>query len=282
MAKAVAKAKNTAPAPMDLMGDLTSDIQQGLGQDFETSDLIIPRITILQDLSAQVKEHKAEYVQGARPSMIYNSVNNALETVLSFVPAKYHAPWVAWKPRPDGGLVSNNVDPSILTEENGFHEDGIDRFVGHMRPSAGEDPVKVEVIKTPEWIGVARGENGWIMPVAISFAATKSKMARKINTAIDLCELETAPQVFQKAPPFWHTFLLSTALEQAGDNEWWGWTVTHDCAPYMGDKVDPETGEVLGTGLICNTDPRMLQKAREIRKSFEAGEATVAEATEQG
>lgn len=269
MAKAPAKQKTHEIAdpmtgeilPAELLAEMGQDIADGLAQEFKADDLLIPRITILQDLSPQVKEHKAEYVQGARPSMIYNSVNNALETALYFVPAKYHAPWVAWKPRPDGGLVSNDVDPSILTEENGFVEDGIDRYVGHMRPTPNEDPVKVEVIKTPEWLGIARGADGWVMPAAISFPATKSKVARKINSSIDLTEVEIQPNVFRKLPPFYHTFLLSTALESAGDNEWWGFTVVHE-----------------GYG---GTDPRLRDKARELRKAFEEGRATVADQDEQ-
>ena len=267
----MAKAKATSHEVMDpktgevlpaaLMGDMLDDVQAGLGQEFKTDELIIPRITILQDLSPQTKERKAEFVPGAQPGLIYNSVNNALDKAIHFVPAKYHAVWIAWKPRPDGGLVDNNVDPEILTEENGFMVDGIDRYVGHMVPPGETDKVRVEVIKTPEWVGVARGADGWTMPVAISFPATKSKSARKINTAIDLTEVEVKPGQFIKPPPFYHTFLLSTALESSGENEWFGWVITHEG--------------------YASTDARMLVKARDIRKSLEEGTASVAEHTEQ-
>lgn len=246
--------------PADLMAGMLEDSEAGLGQDFATDELIIPRITILQDLSPQVRERKAEFVPGAKPGMIYNSVNNALDAAIHFVPAKFHSVWVAWKPRPDGGLVNNSVDPAVLTEENGFMLDGIDRYVGQMVPAGESDPVKVEVIKTPEWVGVARGGDGWTMPVAISFPATKAKAARKINTAIDLTEVEVKPGQFIKPPPFYHTFLLGAAIENSGENEWYGWTVTHEG--------------------YASTDPRMLAKARDIRKSLEEGTASVAEHSE--
>ena len=247
--------------PAELLDGMLGDVDAGLGQSFKTDDLIIPRITILQDLSPQVKERKVEYIPGAKPGMIYNSVNNALDQSISFVPAMYHTSWVAWKPRPDGGLVNNNVDASILTEEKGFMADGIDRFVGTMAdPTSGGEMKKVEVIKTPEWVGVARGESGWIMPVAISFPATKAKSARKINTSIDLTEVEVQGRIITP-PPFYHTFILSSAIEQSGENEWYGWTVTHDG--------------------YANTDPRMRAKAKDIRKSLEEGKASVAEHTDQ-
>ena len=241
---------------------------EGLGQDFEKDDLIIPRITILQDLSPQVKERKAEFVEGAKVGMIYNSINNALDAKLMFIPAHYHAPWVAWKPRPDGGLVDNDVDPAILTEAEGFFEDGIDRFTGHMSPFGTDaDKVKVEVIKTPTWVGIAVGENGWTMPVAISFPATKSKAARKINTAINLCKRKRSNGDGTFRPPgFAHTFELGTAIEQAGENEWFGYTVNHVSA--ANDQ---------------STDPivtQALAEAIELARAFASGEARVADATE--
>ena len=244
-----------------LLDDMIADA--GMRERFGTEDLTIPRIVILQDLSDQVKPHKAEYVPGAAVGMIYNGINNALDTKLTFVPAKFHTPWIAWKPRPEGGLVNNNVDPAILTPENGFAKDGIDRFVGMMAPASDPtgDKVKVEVIKTPEWIGVARGASGWVMPVAISFPSTKAKAARKINTAIDLTEIEVAPGKFITPPAFYHTFTLTTAIEQAGQNEWFGWQVTHEGWQ--------------------DTDPRLRDKAKDIRKSFEEGSAVVADPTAQ-
>lgn len=243
--------------PAALLSGMEEDYASGLTQKFDTDDLIIPRINILQDLSPQLKERKPEYVPGAKPGLIHNSVNNALDQAIMFVPAQYHTAWVAWKPRPDGGLVNNNVDPKLLTEENGFHEDGIDRYVGHMRPRQGGDAVKVEVIKTPEWVGIARGADGWTMPVAISFPATKSSAARLINTAINLTEVELPGGKIITPAPFYHTFILSTAIDSSGDNEWWAWNVKHD--GYAG------------------TDPRMCDKAREIAKSLKEGRAKVAE-----
>ena len=260
MAKAkatdVADPKTGDIVAVDMLADMGADIEAGLGQKFATDDLIIPRITILQDLSPQTKERKAEYVPGAKPGVIFNSVNNALEDFITFVPAKFHTAWVAWKPRPEGGLVNNDVDPKILTEANGFMSDGIDQFVGHMANHDGE-MVKVEVIKTPEWVGMARGADGWTMPVAISFPKTAAKASRKMNTSIDLTEVTLADGRIITPPPFYHTFLLGAAIESSGENEWFGWTVTHE--GYAG------------------TDPRMLEKARDIRKSLEDGTATVAD-----
>ena len=265
MAKAKTEVMDPATGevlPAEMLDGMLDDVAAGLGQKFQTDDLIIPRITILQDLSPQVKERKAEYVAGAKPGMIYNSVNNALDQSIAFVPALYRTTWVAWKPRPDGGLVNNDVDPAALTEENGFMLDGIDRYVGQMKDPTSEDGkmVTVEVIKTPEWVGVARGETGWTMPVAISFAVTKAKSARKINTAIDLTEVEVQGQMI-KPPAFYHTFFLQTAVESSGDNEWFGWSITHDG--------------------YANTDARMRAKAKDIRKSLEDGTATVADHAEQ-
>ncbi|MCP4466935.1 MAG: hypothetical protein GY813_09335 [Halieaceae bacterium] len=252
MGKAVAAAESKE---LEILNELDQDIESGMGQDFKSTDLLIPRITILQDLSPQTKERRAEYVDGARAGMIYNNVNDALETSMLFVPALYHSPYIAWKPRPDGGLVNNDVDPAFLTEENGFYKDGVDRFIGHMRPNPNDDPVKVEVIKTPEWVGIAQGQD-WVMPVAISFAGTKAKAARRMNTNIDMTEKMGEDGKLRKYPPFYHTFVMRTALEQSGDNEWFGWAVSHS-----------------GTE---NTDARLRHKGRELRRAFMEDRVTVA------
>jgi hypothetical protein len=250
---AVAKAKASA-LPADLLGAMEAD--KGERQQFDSSQLIIPRINILQDLSPQVKKSNAAHVEGAEPGQFFNNVAGTLDRMITFVPASFHVRYIAWKPRKQGGgLVDQNL--TLEEVEQNFEADGIGRWIGQMSPGRGEPAVNVEVIESPEWVGMAMSENwGW-MPVAISFPGTKAKSARKMNTAIEMTEVEGANGPFTP-PAFYHTFELSSVLEQSGDDSWFGFQVSH-----------------LGLG---KTPKHIVEKAKALKKSLQSGEAAVADA----
>ena len=96
---------------------------------------------------------------------------------------------------------------------------------------------------------------GRALPVVISFASTKAKSARKINTTIELTELEDENGPYVPAS-FFHQFELRTGLETSGDNEWFGWTVAS-----------------LG---FC-TDDKLIDRAEKLHDSMKAGTVVAAD-----
>ena len=251
--KAVAVAdKNQLPA--ELMADMEEHRRER--QQFDAAQLIVPRISILQDLSPQVKKSNAQYIGGAEPGMYFNNVANTLDSMITFVPAKFHVRYIAWRPRKQGGgLVSQSL--TLEEVEENFEADGIGRWIGNMSPKKGEPAVAVEIIETPEWVGYAKGKDWNWMPVAMSFPSTKGKSARKINSSIDMIEVDNGNGPFTP-PAFYSTFELGAALEQSGDDSWFGFTVQH-----------------LGLG---KTEKHVVDKAYALKKSLESGEAEVADA----
>ncbi len=247
----VAKSAGKLPAHLS---NMESDAKEHR-QEFKPDQLIIPRINILQDLSPQVKERNAAYVDGARPGMFFNNVVNKLDRQFLFTPAKFTVAYIAWKPRVDGGGL---VDQGLSLDEvkENFQEDGLGRWVGAMSPRQGEAAVNVEIIETPTWVGIATGEAWGPMPVAISFPGTKSKASRKINTTIDMCEEMGANGPFTP-PAFYHQFTISSVLETRGDDEWFGFAVTHN----------------------GYADERVVEKAKALKVSFDKGDAELAEET---
>jgi hypothetical protein len=247
----VVKSNEGDQVPAALLKDMEADAKVHT-QAFAPDQLVIPRLTILQDLSPQLKERKAEYVPGAKVGDIYNNVTNTLDRSIKFTPSKFDVQYIAWAEN-RGGLI----DPNLTKEEveENFEPDGIGAWRGMIVPRNKQNAVAVEVIETPTWVGMARGEGWGPMPVAIAFPVTKAKSARKMNTAIDMAEIEGANGPF-KPPAFYHQFTLSTAIEQSGENEWFGWAVSHD-----------------GIGL----DERMIAKAKELKISFDKGDATISE-----
>jgi len=252
MAKAPAKKSQTLPATMDM-----EEESQGHEQKFARDQLITPRIKILQDLSPEVKERNAAYIEGARPGLMCNEVLGVLCREIEFVPAKFFVRYIAWQPRSAGGGL---VNPNLTREDcDQFEDVGIGSWTGMMVPAKGKDPVRVEIAETPEWVGIAKGfglEDGveWgPMPCAISFPSTKAKHARKINSVISLTEREGKNGPFTPAA-FFHKFTLSTALETSGDDEWFGYHVQH-----------------VGVGV----DPDMSARAKNLKIAFDEDRATV-------
>lgn len=247
--------------PKGLMDQMAKDAAKHQ-QEFAPDQLIIPRISILQDLSPQVKERNVAYVPGAKPGLIFNNVANTLSTGILFTPAKFFVRYIAWEDD-RGGLVDQN-----LTKEQAeqFEENGIAQWRGEIIPRGKEKPVLCDIIETPEWVGIASAqpdEDGVIawgpMPVAISFPSTKAKSARKINTAIDLTEVQGAKGPF-RPPAFYHQFELTTAVETSGKDEWWGWVVNR-----------------LGW-----SDEHSIEKAKALKVAFDDDKATVDEAGARG
>ena len=66
--------KKEANLPSELTAMFEADAGMGM-ENVGSEDVKIPFLRILQDLSPQVKEGKGEYIQGAKPGMIINSVS---------------------------------------------------------------------------------------------------------------------------------------------------------------------------------------------------------------
>ncbi len=260
---AVRSDTGTALAVAGLMDSMEADAEQ-YRQVFDRDMLTIPRIKILQDLSPEVKETKAEYIPGARPGMICNEQNNKLDSEILFVPSTFVVRYIAWRPRRDGGGL---VDPNLTLQEveENFQPDGIGSWIGMMKPSANEDAVRVEVAQTPEYTGYAMGKNWGPMPVAISMPSTKVKAARKINTTVELTRILNKKTGNKIRPPmFYHQFKLTTGLESGNENEWHGFVIQH-----LG---------VAGDDSGIENDPvylEMIQLAKQLKVDVEAGRAKV-------
>jgi hypothetical protein len=260
--KDVAKLQE-APLPA-LMGDMEADAEAHR-QVFDRDMLTIPRIKILQDLSPEVKDTKAEYIPGARPGLICNEMNSKLDTDILFVPAAFSVRYIAWRPRKAGGGL---VDPNLTLEEveANFQQEGIGSWIGMMRPSPNEEAIRVEVAQTPEYVGIAMGKGWGPMPVAISMPSTKVKAAKKINTTVELTRVESAskPGTFFRPAMFYHQFQLKTGLESGNDNEWFGFVIHH-----LGVA---EKGSPLLDDPIYNA---MVKDAKELKIALETGKARV-------
>lgn len=111
---ALVKAKSTdvASPNAELFGGVA-----GLGtENVTSSDLIIPRIGILQKLSPQLDEEHALYIEGAEEGNFCNiGMGELIESPMRIVPCYYIKQWLEWAPRKSGkGLQGVHASKSVL------------------------------------------------------------------------------------------------------------------------------------------------------------------------
>ena len=91
----------------------------GAGQEgMNKEDLMIPRLSILQQMSPQVNKRDGAYVQGAEPGFILDNVANIAtdgEKGITVVPISYRRAHIEWKPD-RGGLVADHGPDSACLE----------------------------------------------------------------------------------------------------------------------------------------------------------------------
>ena len=87
--------------------------QEGMGAE----DLMIPRLTILQQMSDQVNKRHGSYIDGAEPGMIMDSVSNVAydgEQGITVVPISYRRAHIEWKADRGGLVADHGPDSSCL------------------------------------------------------------------------------------------------------------------------------------------------------------------------
>jgi hypothetical protein len=231
-----AKPKGTAVGPAQMGGALAtgapSDLDAlflqhaGRGLNFETRDLQIPRIALLQDNSPQVKKGTMTYIQGAEAGMLMDTVKegpDALMTEAFIVPVFYKRRWVGWKPRDEKGGGGGLVRPDVSEAEYKTMEEVSIGKRAYMDQKIG----LVEVVDTPEWAVLLSTDGITYRPAVISMAGTKAKVAARMNTTLMSQIIVDAQGNEQIVPIFGNQFLLGSKREGEGSEAYFNFTATY-------------------------------------------------------
>lgn len=182
-APAAGKSNNqqVAKAPQAKGGELVRDedipdyIKQGRGRGNEevgTSDVVIPRIELVQALSPCLKRNDPAFIEGAEPGMLFNSVSRELygERVV-VVPVFFRKQYLVWKDRKQGGgfrgAYDNPQDAALRIKEE---------------PEA--DRKFFEATETAQQLVLIVKGDGTTEEAVISMARTKMKVSKQWNSMI--------------------------------------------------------------------------------------------------
>lgn len=203
--KVVVKKKEIALVPV-------TDFQADSGKGFETADrnaYAIPFLTILQDLSPQVKKSSPEYINGAEAGMLYNSVTEKFydgEEGILIIPVFYHRNFIEWTPRSSGGgfvaIHSTEPEGAKWTEDNNYClSNG-----NELTDTRNHYIIMVEELK----------------PALICMSRTQLKKSKKWMSQLQALKFEGTNKKLFTPPMFANVFKISTIIERKDNFQWFG------------------------------------------------------------
>lgn len=160
-------------------------IKQGTGrgsEEVKTSDMILPRLEIVQALSP-IKEVNPD----AREGMLFNSVTQEIiGDVAYFVPVYFRVEFLIWRDQDQGGGFLGSYPTLEQAEER-----------KRQAVSEGENPDHLEIVDTPVHFGLRITPEGEKEQIVVSMAKTKAKVSRKWNAMIQIAGGDRFSRVYK-------------------------------------------------------------------------------------
>ena len=216
-------------------------------------DMLIPRLTILQQMSDQVNKRHGEYIDGAEPGMIMENVSKSAldgEVGVTIVPISYRRAHIEWKADRGGLVADHGPDSSCL-------ENCTRGGRGEYLTDEGN-----EIVPTGEYFVFIVDENGFT-PALLSMAKSQLKKARQWNSMMNRLMIQVGDKKVNPAM-FWTSYQLTTVPEENDQGSWFGWSIKM--------KHDAQSGGII------NNHPQgkeIYLAARDFKSQVAAGEVKV-------
>jgi hypothetical protein len=252
MANDVVKKKESNVVAFDesiLLEDIGSG-SEGMTKD----DVMIPRLSILQQMSDQVNKRHGSYIDGAEPGMIMDNVANVSfdgEKGITVVPISYRRAHIEWKPD-RGGLVNDHGSSSDCLESCQRGDKG------EYFTSEGN-----EIVPTGEYFVFVIDGDGNHTPALLSMSKSQMKKAKQWNAMISRLMIDINGKKENPAM-FWTSYQLTTVPESNDQGSWFGWSVKMN--------HDAQSG-----GIIQNLSngKNIYLEARKFKKDVQSGNVNV-------
>ncbi len=208
------KSDNLPASPIDQF-DTGSTGLEDVGSD----DLLIPRLSILQGLSPQIKPSKPEYIQGAKDGDICDvGMGEVFPDGVLFLPVMFQKVWVRWSPRETGkGLVEIYHDEEIASETTrNIDDEGV--------PTGPPTFANGDILNTTfQFFGLnlSAGRRRCFIPMT-SVMLKRGRRWVSWSTSEKLQRADGS----EFTPPFYYrTYKLSTVPESNSKGDWNTWNI---------------------------------------------------------
>jgi hypothetical protein len=209
-----------------LFGD---DLQKGF-ENMTQEDMALPFIRILGQLSPQVTEGDAKYVEGAKPGMIYNTVTNELydgKKGIKIIPCYFKKDYPEWSDRGDG--------PGAPVAVHGVNSPVIS--TGKRDGSKIRLPNGNYLEETASYYVMVQTKQGGFTPALITMKSTQLNVSKKWNSMMRSIQIDNGKGGFAIPPMHGVVYNLTSTLQKNDKGSWYGWTVTMDRIMGQEDKT---------------------------------------------
>ncbi len=218
----------------------------GLGwDDTDRDDFSIPWIKQLQQLSPECQEGEDEYVDGAKPGLLFHTVTKQLFTTLDVVVCKRERLYVEWIPQDQGGgfVGIHDRESEVVADAKA---NAADR---NLVTKAGNDLIDTAQL----YLGIIDGDE--LVDFAVmAYNITKLKPYRNMMTRMKTLKGSMNFPIFAHR----HTLVCVNAKNKAGQ-------------PYKNVEINPMIDNDTSKSLLPPDHP-ILEQAFAFAQSVDSGE----------
>lgn len=198
---------NAGPGAIDFLASRANQGMERVGM----ADIIMPRVNILQDLSPQVKPRMPEFVEGAKPGMLYNAATRAISDAMSVLPCHYVRHYIEWKPGRKGFVADHGEAGEQLMKATRRNDDNYD-----VLPNGNL------LVPTPTWYCLDLATR---QQIVIPMPRTQSKPSRQWMS-LATSETINHPEHGDFTPPlFFRGYDITSVIREDGENDWFVFSV---------------------------------------------------------
>jgi len=215
--------KKAAPLPSSILFE--NDAHAGF-ENVKQDSMALPILKLLQNGSGEAQKRNQNYVEGAEPGMLFNTVTKRLydgAKGIHVIPCHYKLEYQEWSDFGTGSGRPEKIYPDTSDIKSKTTEDpsGKDRLPnGNYILTVGNHFVLIV--------------DGDVAETAlISMSSSQGKVSRKWNSMMMSIVLEGQKGTYTP-PSFSHVYKLTTVLNSGKGNQWYGYNVS---------KVGPVTDE---------------------------------------
>lgn len=218
---------------------------EGEGLDYDTSELQIPFIRVIQALSPQIKKTDPAFIPGASMGDIFNTVTGdhwSGEEGIIVVPCYQETKYLKFKPREQGGGFMGEMDKA-------------DPDISRTTRSGAKEilPDGNELVKSDQHYCIIVDEDGIPSFGIVDMKSSALKVSRRWKTQLKMLTVKHPKTGALVSPPLFGTQWKLSVVEESNDQgSWYNWTISN--AGFVQDK-------------------ELLDAAMNFRKSIMSGEA---------
>ena len=208
-----------------LFGD---DLSKGF-ENMTQDDLALPFVRILGQLSPQVTQGDAKFIESAKPGMIYNTVTNDLfdgKKGIKVISCYYKKDYPEWNDRGEGpgapAAIHRPGSPVIKTCK---------REGSKIRLPNGN-----YLEETASYYVMVETKTGAYTPALITMKSTQLNVSKKWNSMMKFIQMPDGKGGFAIPPMHGVVYNLTSTLQKNDKGSWFGWVVIMDRILEQGDK----------------------------------------------